>query len=110
MIWFFLKFSFFLISILLISPPQIFFINSDAFNKPNSIDSGSIPLSNLYFASVSIFNNFEVFLIYLGSKYADSNNIFFVLNSVPDLIPPIIPPKPKTPELSDITHISSLSA
>ena len=31
--------------------------------------------------------------------------IFFVLNSVPDLVPPIIPPRPKTPELSDMTHI-----
>ena len=36
-----------------------------------------------------------------------SNSIFLVLNSVPDLVPPMIPPNPKTPELSDITHMPS---
>ena len=66
--------------------------------SPASIDFGSIPLSNLNFASVSIFNNFEVFLIDLGKKYADSNNIFFVSSSVPERVPPMIPPNPSTPE------------
>jgi len=45
-------------------------------SKPNFIESGSIPLSNLYFASVSMFNILEVFLIDDGKKYADSNKIF----------------------------------
>ena len=58
----------FCISILLISPPQISLIKFTALIKPSSIDSGSIPLSNLNFASVSIFNCFEVFLIDLGLK------------------------------------------
>ena len=53
-----------------------------------------------------MFNFLEVFLIELGSKYADSNNIFFVCSSVPERVPPIIPPKPRIPDLSDITHIS----
>ena len=44
--------------------------------KPSSIDFGSIPLSNLNFASVSIFNSFEVFLIDLGVKYAASKEYF----------------------------------
>ena len=64
----FLKFSIFLMSSLLISPPQIFFINDAALFKPSSIESGSIPLSNLNFASVSRFNFYAVFLIDLGSK------------------------------------------
>ena len=50
-----------------------------------------------------MFNFFAVFLIDLGSKYADSNNIFFVSNSVPDRVPPIIPPNPSIPLLSLIT-------
>ena len=65
-----------------------------------------MPLSNLNFASVSILKTFDVFLIDLGLKYAASINTFLVSNSVPDLVPPIIPPKPNTPELSDIIHIS----
>ena len=65
-----------------------------------------MPLSNLNLASVSMFNSFEVFLIDLGKKNADSNKIFFVLSSVPERVPPIIPPKPNTPDLSEITHIS----
>ena len=32
--------------------------------------------------------------------------MFFVLNSVEVVVPPIIPPKPKTLDLSEITHIS----
>jgi len=67
-------------------------------SRPNLIESGSIPLSYLYFASVSIFNILEAFLIGDGKKYADSNKIFLVENSVPDLVPPIIPPRPKTPD------------
>ena len=35
--------------------------------------------------------------------------IFLVLNSVPVLVPPIIPPKPNIPEASEITHIPSSS-
>ena len=68
LILFFSCLSVFWISKLLILPPQISDINSAAFDKPNSIDWVSIPLSNLNFASVSIFNNFEVFLIDLGIK------------------------------------------
>ena len=83
---------------MLISPPHIFCINAAALTRPSFIESGSIPLSNLNFASVSIFNNFEVFLIDFGLNYADSNKIFLVSNSVPDLVPPIIPPSPKTPD------------
>ena len=94
-------------SILLISPPQISLINNAALFNPSSIDNGSMPLSNLNFASVSKFNFFDVLLIDLGSKYADSNNMFLVSNSVPDLVPPIIPPNPNTPLLSLITHIPS---
>jgi len=74
-------------------------------SKPNFIESGSIPLSNLYFASVSILNILEVFLIGDGKKYADYSRTFLVENSVPDLVPPIIPPSPKTPDLSLIAHI-----
>ena len=66
-----------------------------------------MPLSNLNLASVSIFKIFDDFLIDIGEKYADSINTFFVSNSVPDLVPPIIPHNPKTPEASDITHIPS---
>jgi hypothetical protein len=65
-------------------------------SSPNFIDSGSIPLSNLYFASVSIFNILDVCLIGDGKKYADSSKIFVVEYSVPDLVPPIIPPRPQT--------------
>ena len=68
-----------------------------------------MPLSNLYFASVSKFKIFEVDLIDFGLKYADSKRIFFVFSSVPDITPPIMPPKPKTPDASDITHILSPS-
>ena len=32
--------------------------------------------------------------------------MFFVFNSVEVVAPPIIPPKPKTPDLSEITHMS----
>ena len=38
-------------------------------------------------------NIFAVFLVIPGSKYAASINIFLEFNSVPDLTPPIIPPK-----------------
>ena len=41
-------------------------INLDALFRPYSIDKGSIPLSNLNFASVSRFNFFAVFLIEPG--------------------------------------------
>ena len=51
---------------LLISPPHISLINDAALFKPFSIDKGSMPLSNLNFASVSILNFFAVFLIDLG--------------------------------------------
>ena len=95
------------ISNLLTSPPHTSLIRSAALISPASIDFGSIPLSNLNFASVSIFNNFEVFLIDLGKKYADSSNIFFVSSSVPERVPPMIPPSPNTPDWSEITHISS---
>ena len=64
----FLKFSIFFTSKLLISPPQICFISSEAFINPSSIERGSMPLSNLNFASVSIFNCLEVFLIERGKK------------------------------------------
>ena len=45
-------------------------------SKPNFIESGSIPLSNLYFASVSIFNILEVFLI--GNDVNASFNVSYV--------------------------------
>ena len=53
---------------LLASPPQIFNIKEVATSKPSWIELGSTPLSNLYFASVVIFNNFEVYLIEVGVK------------------------------------------
>ena len=65
---------------LLIVPPQISVIKFAASVSPNSIEFGSIPLSNLNLASVSIFNCFEVFLIDFGKKNADSNKIFLVFN------------------------------
>ena len=68
LIFLFLNCKFLFISILLILPPQIFCISSAPFIKPSSIELGSIPLSNLYLASVSIFKIFAVFLIDLGSK------------------------------------------
>ena len=52
-----------------------------------------------------MFSFFDVLLIDLGSKKAASNKTFFVLDSVPDLEPPIIPPSPSIPLLSVITHI-----
>ena len=64
----FLYISIFWISVLLICPPHISLINKDALFNPTSIDNGSIPLSNLNFASVSRFNFFAVFLIDLGWK------------------------------------------
>ena len=64
----FISFFIFWTSNLLIFPPQISVISSAAFVNPNSIDFGSIPLSNLNFASVSKFNIFDVFLIDLGLK------------------------------------------
>ena len=90
---------------MLASPPQIFKIKSVATFNPSSIEFGSIPLSNLNLASVSIFKALDVFLTDEGRKYADSKKIFFVSSSVPDLLPPITPPKPSTPLLSVITHI-----
>ena len=53
---------------LLASPPQIFIIKSAAIFKPSSIEFGSTPLSDLYFASVSMFKLFAVFLIEEGEK------------------------------------------
>ena len=60
---FLLSFNFPTIENLLASPPQISRIKHIAKSKPTFTDSGSMPLSNLYFASVSIFKIFEVFLI-----------------------------------------------
>ena len=54
----------------------------------------------------SKFKIFEVDLIDFGLKYADSKRIFFVLSSVPDLTPPIIPPKPKTPRPTTLNPIT----
>ena len=45
------------------------------------------------------------FLIEVGKKYADSNKIFLVSSSVDVVTPPIIPPNPRTPLLSEMTHI-----
>ena len=53
---------------LLNSPPQIFKINSEATCKPSMTELGSIPLSNLYFASVLIAKSRAVFLIEEGKK------------------------------------------
>ena len=94
---------------LLAFPPQIFIINATAISKPSVIESGSIPLSNLYFASELIFSSLDVFLTDVGKKYADSNKIFLVSNSLEVLAPPIMPPNPSTPLLSVITHIPLLS-
>ena len=43
-------------------------VNAVAISKPSFIDLGSIPLSNLYFASVLIFNSRAVFLMDAGKK------------------------------------------
>ena len=48
---------------LLGSPPHISNIMHIPSSKPIEIEFGSMPLSNLYFASVSTFNFLEVFLI-----------------------------------------------
>ena len=56
------------ISNLLILPPQISVIKLAAFERPSSIELGSMPLSNLNLASVSKFNNFEVLLTDSGKK------------------------------------------
>jgi hypothetical protein len=53
---------------LLASPPQILIINSAAVSNPSFIEFGSIPLSNLYFASVLIFSSRAVFLMEEGKK------------------------------------------
>ena len=53
---------------LLASPPQIFKISSVANSSPSLTELGSIPLSNLYFASVLILSSLEVFLIEDGLK------------------------------------------
>ncbi len=100
-----LSFIFPTIENLLASPPQMSSIKHIPSSNPNFIESGSIPLSNLYFASVLISKILEVFLIDEGKKYADSNKMFLVNISVPDLVPPIIPPRPKTPDLSLIAHM-----
>ena len=53
---------------LLAWPPHIFSISSVAISRPFLTELGSIPLSNLYFASVSIANSREVLLIDDGRK------------------------------------------
>ena len=62
-IFFFFFGKFPVIKNLLASPPQISRINFVAFSSPGFIDKGSMPLSNLCFASVSMLKFFEVFLI-----------------------------------------------
>ena len=57
---FFLKSFFPTILNLLASPPQIFKIKFVAIFNPSFIEFGSIPLSNLYLASVSKFSSFDV--------------------------------------------------
>ena len=47
---------------LLASPPQILMIRPVANSRPSLIEFGSIPLSNLYFASVSMSRVLAVFL------------------------------------------------
>ena len=64
---FFLKFLPVIIN-LLASPPHILIINSVASCRPSIIELGSIPLSNLYFASVLIDKSRAVFLIEVGRK------------------------------------------
>ena len=81
---------------LLASPPQILRIKSVAISSPSLIEFGSIPLSNLNFASVLMLRIRAVFLMDDGKKYADSSKIFLVFNSVDVVKPPIIPPRPKT--------------
>ena len=53
---------------LLASPPQILIINPAAISKPSLIELGSMPLSNLYLASVLMFNSRAVYLIDEGKK------------------------------------------
>ena len=53
---------------LLAFPPHNLTINSEAISKPSIIEFGSIPLSNLYFASVSMAKSRAVFLIDAGRK------------------------------------------
>jgi len=45
-----------------------------------------------------------IILFYLGYQLVDFK-IFLVENSVPDLVPPIMPPRPKTHDLSVIAHM-----
>ena len=67
MILFFLKFLPVIVN-LLAWPPHIFSISSAAISRPFTTELGSIPLSNLYFASVSIDNSLDVLLIDDGRK------------------------------------------
>ncbi len=64
-----------------------------------------MPRSNLYFASDTIPVARPVWKMLKGSKYADSINTSLVLSSQPEDNPPIMPPSPKAPKLSAITHI-----
>ena len=53
---------------LLAWPPHISRIKAVATSKPSSIELGSIPLSNLYLASVFMFSALALFLILEGKK------------------------------------------
>ena len=51
-----------------LTPTYSLNINSVATSSPSKIEFGSIPLSNLYFASVSIDKSLDVLLIEEGAK------------------------------------------
>ena len=63
-----LNFLFCWISNLETSPPQILVIRSAAASRPDSIELGSIPLSNLNLASLFKSKFLAVFLVISGSK------------------------------------------
>ena len=69
-------------------------IRSIALDNAYSVSSGFKFLSNLIEASVERFSLFEVFLIKLGLKFADSKKILVVLSSISEFDPPIIPANP----------------
>ena len=87
-------------------PPQSFSIISVESSIPSNVDSGSIPLSNLYLASLMIFNLRPVDATFSGIKYADSIRIFLVFSSQDEFNPPITPAKLIIFFSSQITIIS----
>ena len=70
---------------LLNSPPHISLINLDAFLSPNSTDKGSIPLSNLNLASVTVLGQIKLRLSFC--HLVNAINVFLLDRTFVQRIP-----------------------